>query len=146
MLIPASANVRQCFTEVTFQTSCVSCLSSSEYFESKGLDPLPKKQCILRVPFCCLFAYSSVFFSPRLLKSSFFSFPVPRSLTLPCLSKTIKQEQANVNPADRLLPQLWLRLQSRIAIVFAKREFKSLSTWEGWVSPLRPHWALSAGE
>jgi len=27
-----------------------------------------------------------------------------------------------------------------------KREFKSLSTWEGWVSSLRPLWALSAGD
>lgn len=99
MLISASADVRQGFTEVTLQTSCVSCLSSSEYFESGGLDPLRNKQCILSVFFCCLFAYPSVFFFLLVFKNlPFSSFPMPRSLTLPCLSKTIKQEQANVNP------------------------------------------------
>lgn len=101
MLIPASADVRQGFTEVTLQTSCVSCLSSSEYFESGGLDPLRSKQCILRVVFfvVCLFAHSSVFFFLLVFKNlPFSSFPMPPSLTLPCLSKTIKQEQANVNP------------------------------------------------
>lgn len=125
MLIPASADVRQGFPEVTLQTSFVSCLSSSEYFESGGLDPLCNKQCILRVFFCCLFAYPSVFFLLVFKNLPFSSFPVPHSLTLPCLSKTIKQEQANVNPGDRL------RLQSRIAMAFMKREFKSLSSWEG---------------
>lgn len=68
MLIPASADVRQGFTEVTLQTSCVSCLSSSEYFESGGLDPLRSKQCILRVVFfvvVCL-PIPVFFFSPCL--------------------------------------------------------------------------------
>lgn len=124
----------------SLQTSFVSCLSSSEYFESGGLDPLCNKQCILRVFFCCLFAYPSVFFLLVFKNLPFSSFSVPHSLTLPCLSKTIKQEQANVNPGDRL------RLQSRIAMAFMKREFKSLSSWEGWVSSLRLLWALSAGD
>lgn len=47
---------------------------------------------------CCLFAYPSVFFLLVFKNLPFSSFSVPCSLTLPCLSKTIKQEQANVNP------------------------------------------------
>lgn len=47
---------------------------------------------------------------------------------------------------ERSLLQIWLRLQGRISLAFAKREFKYLSTWEGWVSSLWPRWALSDGD
>lgn len=44
-----------------------------------------------------------------------------------------------------MLPQLWLRLQSRIAMAFAQRDCKSFNTWKSCASSLRARWALSAG-
>ena len=77
-----------------------------EYFESGGLDPLRSKQCILRVVFFLLFVCpSQCFFFLLVFKNlPFSSFPMSSSLTLPCLSKTIKQEQANVNPWGQDVP------------------------------------------